>query len=275
MTVDPDSVLGTYRSDLMNRFWSAGLDFVKGHALAWHLSEHSSNRPLYGWVRRHREDPRIGRDLNMALVRAVDKKREKIVQLLLWAGANPRARVPNLEWTRYSAEDDEDDYHEDDDYSAIELAVSFDRGAMLPVLEPDPARDDFAALYAAADSVEVLEYLSKIEPPTDWTRAILHNLLRLDWPYGNRDAKACLDFIAFARWPPRIDHPRPMRGRPPLPAQARQRIGSAQPAPVVERPGVLRARVSLGATVLVLYGSCWLRGGVTSTENPRASSAYP
>jgi hypothetical protein len=127
---------------------------VKGHALAWHLSEHSSNGPLYSWVRRHRADPDIARALNIALVRAVDKKREKVVHLLLWAGADPRARVPNPEWMSHSGEDGEDDHCEDDYYSAIELAASFDRGAMLPLLKPDPGRDDFATLYRAADSVK-------------------------------------------------------------------------------------------------------------------------
>jgi hypothetical protein len=32
--VDPDNVFSTYRLDLMDRFWNAGLNFVKGHALA-------------------------------------------------------------------------------------------------------------------------------------------------------------------------------------------------------------------------------------------------
>jgi hypothetical protein len=195
-TVDPENVFHTYRSDLIERFWNAGLDFVKDHAFAWYLSEHSSNRPLYGWAKRHRADPAIARDLNMALLRAVDKKQEKVVHLLLWAGADRRARVPNLEWMHHWDGDDQDECSEDDCHSAIEMAASFDRGAMLPVLKPDPARDDFAPLYASADSVDVLKYLVSIHPPSDWTRAIVHNLLRLDWPFGNHEPKECLDYIA-------------------------------------------------------------------------------
>jgi len=189
-SVDPESVFGTYRLDLMDRFWDAGLDFADRHALAWHLAEHSSNRPLYGWTRRHREHPRIARDLNIALLHAVDNKREKAVHLLLWAGADPRARVPMLQWMSQTDEDD------DDLYSAIEHATSFGRSALLPVLKPDPARDDFVGLYAAADNPDVLKYLVRLQAPKDWTPAILRNLFRLDNRFGSQGAKGCLDFIA-------------------------------------------------------------------------------
>jgi hypothetical protein len=192
--IDPDSVFGTYRVDLMDRFWDAGLDFVKDHALAWYLSEHSSNRPLYGWAKRHAGDPRIARDLDLALLRAVNEKREKAVHLLLWTGANPRARVPMLDWMSRTRDANEE---EEDTYSPIEHAAGLEHPAFLPLLKPDPRRDDFAALYAAIDHVEVLKHLHGIRPPDDWSPVIMRNIYRLGWPFGDhRDAKECLDFIA-------------------------------------------------------------------------------
>lgn len=98
--------------------------------------------------------PRIARDLNIAVLRAADRKRGKVVHLLFWAGDDTPVRVPGLEWMSHSGEDGEDDHCEDDYYSAIELAAFFDRGAMLRLLKPHPARDDFATLYQAADNVE-------------------------------------------------------------------------------------------------------------------------
>jgi hypothetical protein len=134
--------------------------------------------------------------MNMALLHVVSKKREKVVHLLGWAGA-PTVRTSSG-WGAL-AEDDGDNGKEDDCYTALEFAASSDRGALLQVLKPDPARDDFELLYRAADTVAVLKYLIGIQPPTDWTRAIVHQLGRLDWTYGGRDAKACLDFIASQR----------------------------------------------------------------------------
>jgi len=43
--------------------------------------------------------PHIARELNIALLQAVDNKREKAVHLFLWAAADPRAPVPMLKWT--------------------------------------------------------------------------------------------------------------------------------------------------------------------------------
>ena len=53
--VEPAEVLDTYRVDLMERFWEGGVDYTKDHVLARHLASNSSNRPLYGWAKRHQE----------------------------------------------------------------------------------------------------------------------------------------------------------------------------------------------------------------------------
>ena len=69
------------------------------------LGYHTSNRPLFGFAKRHREeDSKIQRELDIALVHHAGKGNEKGVQLCLWAGANPHAPSPSLEYP-----EDEDD----------------------------------------------------------------------------------------------------------------------------------------------------------------------
>ena len=62
--IDIDTILDTYDAELYERLWCLGIDFTRDHALARALSERSSNRPGYGWARRHKEDPRIARELS-------------------------------------------------------------------------------------------------------------------------------------------------------------------------------------------------------------------
>ena len=70
-TVTPSTVLETYQSELMQRFWELGVDYAKDHALAECLASNTRKRPAYGWARRHRDDPRIARELAVALGDAV------------------------------------------------------------------------------------------------------------------------------------------------------------------------------------------------------------
>jgi hypothetical protein len=192
-TIAVESILDTYDTAIIERFWAAGLDYTRSWALARYMAEHSSNRPLYGWARRHRDDPRITRSLNAALVQAVWSQKEKIAHLLLWAGADPRAKAPVLEWER-----DPDTADDESFYTAMDLAVGHDRSAILRVLKPKPELDNFDALYAQVTNPETLKYLLSIQEPTDWTQAMVRNIEQLSWTFGHgqQDAKACLDLIA-------------------------------------------------------------------------------
>lgn len=180
--VDAYDVLDTYDSALYDRFFlEFGVDFTKDHALAFELARKSSNRPAYGWAKRHKDDPRVARELAMALCDAVDEDRERAVALLLWAGADPHTRVPNLRWWKEGQEDDPES-----DESAVMTTIRSGKGKYLARLKPDPAIDDLALLWRSVHDVETLDVLARIAPPADWSRPILGALHRLSW--GFRDS---------------------------------------------------------------------------------------
>jgi hypothetical protein len=80
----------TYNSDLIERFYRLGVDVAAGHELAAALGYHTSNKPLFGFAKRHREhEVKIQKELNIALVHHAGEGNEKGVQLCLWAGADP------------------------------------------------------------------------------------------------------------------------------------------------------------------------------------------
>ena len=55
--VRPESVFETYMTELIDRFWQAGVDYTAEPGFATYLA-HTVNRPLYGWLRRNRSDQR-------------------------------------------------------------------------------------------------------------------------------------------------------------------------------------------------------------------------
>jgi hypothetical protein len=131
----------------------------------------------------------------MALGDAVEEDRERAVALLLWAGADPHARVPNLRWWREGEEDDPES-----DESAVAVAIRRGKGKYLARLKPDPARDDLALLWRSVHDVEALDILVKVAPPSDWSRSILGALHRLSWGFlDSADVRRCLErmFTAY------------------------------------------------------------------------------
>jgi hypothetical protein len=187
LRVDPYTVLDTYDADLYERFWRLGLDLTRNHALARVLARHSSNRPAYGWARRHREEPRIARQLAIALLQAVVENREQAVALLVWAGADPRKPVPDL---RYSSEDVE----EDDVWStAMVHAVMYGHGHLLKPLKPHPDRDDLDKLWSWVCDEAAVDHLGKLGTPTDWSEALSRNLERALHRYAGDSARKCVE----------------------------------------------------------------------------------
>lgn len=170
-SVDAYAVLETNDLELVERFWSAGLDLTAEDQLAWSLSS-PTTKPLCGWAKRHREDPRVARALALALVQVIWNRKERATHLLVWAGADTHQRVPILEWKTRGSEDDT----EDDTYTAVEMAVDRGQGKLLKILRPDPQVDDFARLYANVCDPETVDFLMRIEPPQDWSDAIRRNV---------------------------------------------------------------------------------------------------
>ncbi len=159
-TTDPDAVFGTYSREVMERFLALGVDLAGDGAMADTLATATSNRPLYGFVKNHADDPDIQREADMALGYAIGQKNDKAISMCLWAGANPRHSVPALGGGHS---------HSDDwTMTAFERAVWDGAPKYLGKLGFDPESDDIAALYEVAHDVSSIESLAKIQPPMDW-----------------------------------------------------------------------------------------------------------
>lgn len=75
----------SYNSELWARFQALGVDLCAGHELASTLAHHTSNKPLFGFARRQRDqNPRMQAQLNTALLHHVRERKLKGVQLCLW-----------------------------------------------------------------------------------------------------------------------------------------------------------------------------------------------
>jgi hypothetical protein len=188
----------THDSELYERFRALGLDLTEGHAMARELADHPGNKPLFWFAKRYRAgEPRIQRELDLALAHHAGEGNEKGVMLCLWAGADPHAPVPVLEFLG-----DGDDEEEDDWYSAVEQASSGGHGDLLEKLGPDPARDDLDELYRAAANGQVVEVLARKGPPADGSRIVSVHLQRLGWWWGDREPVKALPalFAAGVRW---------------------------------------------------------------------------
>src|SRR5947208_1999454 len=184
--VDLGDLFDTYNSDLFRRFQDLGVDLTTGHALAEALAYHTSNRPLFGFAKRHRESHRkIQTELNIALVHHVGEENEKGVHLCLWAGADPHAPARNLRYWRGSTEADGDqDQDAELGLSAVYEACLRGNVTILKRLGPDPARDDFDRLYQAASSGAVIDLLAQQALPQKIGEVIQHHLWWAAFDHG-------------------------------------------------------------------------------------------
>jgi hypothetical protein len=194
-----DTLLATYDSQLFERFLGLGLDLTKNHAIAHALGEHTSNKPLYGFVRRHRTgDPRLQRALDIALAHHAGEGHEKGVMLCLWAGADPHAQVPWLRYLGYADVEPEDE----DRHSAVEAACGGGHAVILEKLKPDPTLDSFDELYGSAANEKVIAILLRQKPPTDAGSVIAIQLARIQYRFGEYRPIEALRvlFAAGVRW---------------------------------------------------------------------------
>lgn len=165
--VELSDLFDTYRSELWERFLGLGVDLAGAGGLADALGNHTSNKPLFGFAKRHRlGSPRIQVALEIALAHHARRGNERGVQLCLWA--DPHARVPRLGSRPPSGgEDDTDEEDLSFGFSAIEQAVLSDEVDILESLRPDPSRDDFDLLYRLASSESALMVLARHRLPID------------------------------------------------------------------------------------------------------------
>jgi hypothetical protein len=201
---DVYTVLNTYNVQLYERFRAAGYDLTERHEMGSILGHGTRNWPLLGFVKRHRtEDPRLQTEINIALGYHVREGNERGVNLCLWAGADPHAPAPNPS-SSYS--DDEGSENEEDRFvgwSAIEEAARHGQLSILKRLGPDPARDDFDALFQYAKSESVMAYLKTIKAPKDLTSILSWHLLFLEnrFPWTSRSTGTIeAVFACGVRW---------------------------------------------------------------------------
>jgi hypothetical protein len=177
--VDLDELFGTYRSDLFEQFRELGVDLTDRHALAEAIAYHTSNKPLLGFAKRHRlADPKIQKELDVALAHHAAEGNEKGVQLCLWAGANSHVPVPSLRFGTGSLGGDDDAAGEDGfaGYSAIYEACQSGHSEIFNRLGPDPAKDDFEELWRAASDPSIIQTLARHGLPKNVGGVIQHHL---------------------------------------------------------------------------------------------------
>ncbi len=158
--VDVRAVFDSYDGQIIEEFWRKGVDLgPTEHELGEWMGWKTSNRPLYAFVKRCRTlDPKIQREADCGLRYAVEEGHEKAVHLCLWAGANPRTRVPKV-----SCEPEERRWWR----SAIEAAVEEDKLEFFPILGLDPDVDDMRHLYSLVTEEHTYEALFAMKPPED------------------------------------------------------------------------------------------------------------
>jgi ankyrin repeat protein len=178
---DVYSVLNSYNTELYERFWAEGYDLTKRHEMSDVLGLSSSNRPLFGFVKRHRaEDPRLQRELDIALGIQVRAGKERGIALCLWAGANPHVPAPDLNLRIFDEAESEDEEESYRGWSSITEAARAGNLAVLKCLKPDPTRDDFDELYEQASNESIVEFLLKMQPPKNLTPILSWQFWRLE-----------------------------------------------------------------------------------------------
>lgn len=166
---DPYDVITTYDLNLIERFWLAGLDLWTDISVIRALAGSPSIKQLYGLAKRNRVEYRsIQRALDIALVQAVQDRKERGIALCLWAGADPHRKVPSI-----------DDMDHEDPWlqSAICRSIWTSDLRAIALLKPDPGRDDFDQLFSDASSVAMVDFLASISYPPNWSSVIRSQLI--------------------------------------------------------------------------------------------------
>lgn len=199
------AVLDTYNVELYERCRAVGYDLTEGHEMGVTLGHGTRNRPLLGFVKRHRaEDLKIQTELNIALGYHVRAGNERGVNLCLWAGADPHAPAPNPDLGVSEDADPEDGEEHFVGFSAIEGAASAGHLTILRRLGPDPARDDFDELYQYAKDESVVAFLAAIQPPKKLTPILAWHLRWVGdrFPWADRRGTGTIEALlkCGVRW---------------------------------------------------------------------------
>jgi hypothetical protein len=185
--VDVEVLLGSHDSALFERFYSLGVDFCRHHALALALGYHTSNKPLFGFAKRHRaKDAAVSRELGIALACHASRGNEKGALLCLWAGADPHAPT---KWISTHGDYSWDDEEEDDEqleepsrrgtYTALSAACSSGHVALMKRFGLDPGRDDIEGLFRSACNAATIDVLAQYGLPRDAETIVTNSIMFL------------------------------------------------------------------------------------------------
>jgi hypothetical protein len=199
------TVLNTYSVELYERFKAAGYELTERHEMGAILAHDTRNRPLLGFAKRHRtDDPKIQRELNIALSYHVRAGNDRGVNLCLWAGADPHAPAPNSDSGFSDDADTEDGEERFIGWTAMQEAARQANLAMLKRLGPDPSRDDFDDLYRAARYEFIVAFLATIQPPKDLTAILSWHCMWLEdrFPWASRTGTGAIEALLASgvRW---------------------------------------------------------------------------
>jgi ankyrin repeat protein len=176
-------VLLTWEPQMIRFFLDRGADVITGAPFACAFRERvrTALGPYVEYKKAHSElASELQDQIDRALRHFCYEGDLKWVSLLLWAGANPRSRGPDM-----------DDRWEDDPEchtTALEEACSKRNLDVLKKLKPDPRSDDLSELLssaALATSKETIEYLVSISAnPNDKSNGGSSALDRCIWHLG-------------------------------------------------------------------------------------------
>lgn len=193
-------------SQIMRLFMDRGADPTKDDVLADSLCCHAI-KPLVGIYKSYHEKiPGLQRQIDIALCHHCREGHIGSVCLLLWAGANPRAKVPELgrneEWTS----------------TALEEAVLWSRMDIVEKIGIDPKKDDLNDLLGSAITAHDPELVRKIlslgadvnRVSEEGNTPLRHAFWPLEWSSilgGDSDTDQKLECIkilveAGAKWSP-------------------------------------------------------------------------
>lgn len=203
-SVDVYTVLETYNVELYERFREARYDLTERHEMGSILGHSTSNRPLLGFMKRHRtEDPKIQQELNIALCYHARNGNEKGINLCLWAGADPHAPAPNPQWVSSRDTDTEEEEERFLEWTAIEEAARKGDLTILKRLGPDPLRDNFDNLYQYAKHGSIVTFLATMQQPNGLTSILSWHLRWVvsPFPWSTRTGTGTIEAILDCKVP--------------------------------------------------------------------------
>jgi hypothetical protein len=206
-TVDFDTVLWSRHPAIMRLFIARGLDLESNYAIARAFQD--KHREFLGVYLSVRDQlPTAAKQAAMALRYHAAAGNLKWVSLLLWAGADPRLPVAQL---------DDSEVDEDLQDSALATAVRFGQVEVVKRIKIDPVRDDVTALAQATSYIwcnpNMIELLISLGADVrNQTGAINSAFSAFEWSldpifrsYTRIDeALRCIEILAAhgARWRP-------------------------------------------------------------------------